>query len=180
MADQDPKTGAVDPRPEELETGAKTGQAAPSAPKTDAAGKDTAAVSGSANSAATPTPAPSKTDTQSSGGEASAKTDPVKSLVDEHADDNDGRTAIIVAGTSVRSVANTSGMVAKAETQSTDMQTGAQVAHDNAFMSLVKRLETLAEKFGKEIAAKIAIELGKFHDIEDVVKNALAKAGVTD
>ena len=194
MADQDQKTGAVDPRAAEMNTGAQTGQAAPAAPKTDASGKDLAAVSGSAqdpspgsgNSPATPSNGPSSTDTQSSDDAGSVKTDAdirqsVDALVDKHAEDNrDGRNAIIDASAGVRSVKNTTAMVDKAETQSTDMQTGAQVAHDNAFKSLVKRLEKLCATLGQDIAKKVGKELGKLHGMEDTVRKALKEAGVID
>ena len=170
---------------------ASTGQSqtAQAAPKTDAAGKDLGAVSGSApapapasaNSPATPSPSLSKTVTQSSDDAGSAKTDPVKSLIEDHAtDDKDGKAAIINVASGVQSLANPPGMVEKAESQSPEMQTGAQVAHDNAFQGLVKRVETLCQTLGKEVAAEVTKELGKFHDAEQVVEKVLKQAGVID
>ena len=180
MAGQDKRTGAVDPRPEEQETGAKTGQAAPSGPRTDAAGSDLAAISGSA-----PAPSPASGNSQETHSSDSSKTEAkarekVDALIEQHGTTRDGRNAIVDVNAGVRSVANTSAMVSKAETQSVDMQTGAQVAHDNAVQSMVKRFQTLCAHVGQDATKEIAKVVGKLHNIEEVVKNALKQAGVID
>ena len=174
MADQDEETGGVDPRPEEMDTGAQTGMAQVAIPD-DASGKPLESIGGSAT-----TTAPEPTVTTDAGKSASVTKAEVGDVVMNYGgDDRATKSAIIDVSTGMKSLVNTTAMVDKSATQSPDMMTGAQVAHDNAVQSFAKRFVALCEKVGSEIAHKIKDELAELHDAEDAVKKALKTAGVT-
>lgn len=85
--------------------------------------------------------------------------------------------ATIDLSNAIKSADTTSAQVVKAETQSVDMQTGAQIAHDNAVTVMVKRFEALCVHAGEEVAQEIKALLAKFHGAETVVQKAIADAG---
>ena len=189
MADQNATTGAVDPRAEESNTGSQTGMAAVTV-QTDAAGQPLTSTAGEDPEPVTDEQSVSAEDVGSlsglglsdaaqTGGQASPSEDPTKSLIEEHADgDKDASAAITDVSSGIRSVANTSAMVERSNSQSPEMQTGAQVAHSNAVGSMVKRFETLCEEIGEDAAKKVAEGIARFHKVEDAVRDALKKAGV--
>ena len=166
--------GAVDPRPEEMETGSQTGMA-PVAISDDAAGKSLADIGGSATTQA---PKPTTT-TDARKAAAQNKAEVTDVVLDYGGDDGDTKNAIIDVSTGIKSVVNTTAMVDKASSQSVDMKTGAQVAHSNAVGVLVKRFEKLCEKIGQEAAEKVKSELAKLHGAEEIVENLLKTSGVT-
>ena len=113
---------------------------------------------------------------KSSDGDAPSDT---KDVIETYAADAEktAQDAIVDLSNAIRSADNTSDQVDKAQTQSPSMQSGAQVAANNAKMTMLKRFAKVVEHFGETVAADIRADLAKLHNAEAVVKAAFKLGG---